>query len=81
MTNNLGNLNNTNQKHKPFDNIDNSSKNTIGISHRQLEIKITTCLTEDHKNCTGKYSNSSGNLIVNCICNCHNQEDSISTKK
>ena len=77
MTNKLDTHNNTNYELKLYDN-NKRSNNNIDDSHQYVEVKITTCLTDDHKKCTGKYINSFGNLLVNCMCNCHNLLDAIS---
>ena len=71
MINKLGIHNNTNDEHTCFDN--KLKKNTSDNIHYHVEVNVTRCLTDNHQDCSGKYSDSYGNLLVNCLCICHNR--------
>lgn len=32
---------------------------------------VSTCLTSDHNECSGLYSDQTGNVLVRCACKCH----------
>ncbi len=54
------------------ENIKNFSDAVSTIKSDNTITNITRCLTDDHKECTGKYVDSiTGNFLIICLCECH----------
>ena len=65
---------NRNETHFGNNNDDknNGADYTSTIKASNAVTKITQCLTDDHKKCTGKYIDSiTGNFELICSCKCH----------
>ena len=65
-----------NQEIKPFLKRPNSLSNDIINEKIRIEseievAKITTCLSKEHKDCSGKYFDYTRRFFINCICSCH----------
>lgn len=54
---------NYNIRTQNFDNIQRTNQVEVAI--------VTVCLTRNHNECTGKYTNSEGEFLIKCECICH----------
>lgn len=56
---------------------ENKKHFTVAASPIKLDntiTNITRCLTDDHKECTGKYVDSiTGKYLIICFCECHHK--------
>ena len=76
---------NFNFKNLPEPVNNSASSNPVSIERGEkipLEVgDVTYCLTICHNECSGKYIDSTGKFIINCLCKCHDKNHTIVTKE